>query len=287
MLKNEGINKEGAQIKNHYNDLGKKFQAQEFLIGKIGIGVDYKNEAMNITNDMVVHNCNVIHLYVLWCAKIWWQVSVNLEKMKSALYGKHAAGEISFAFQMVASPSNQTQLLKGKAIDMDEHRKVDLLLRVYTALASEKVKVYQALTIFRIREEAKQQPSLIKQAQAQLTKHPMDEEDCIKDKEEDHAIDTIVGYTLERYHVERPRSTLKERLPRAIDLCCKVLCLEKDVFTHLVSILMERSLWKEGCFVKAAEIVAITLFILARGASYQEVEDRFQQSPSTIGKYHE
>jgi len=38
---------------------------------------------------------------------------------------------------------------------------------------------------------------------------------------------------------------------------------------------MERSFLKEGRFVKAAEIVATTLFILAREASYREVEVAF------------
>ena len=69
------------------------------------------------------------------------------------------------------------------------------------------------------------------------------------------------------------------------DLCRKVLRLDKDVFTHLVNIFIERRLLKYGRFIKAAEIVVITLFILARG-SYREAEDRFQHSPSTIGKYH-
>jgi len=36
------------------------------------------------------------------------------------------------------------------------------------------------------------------------------------DEVEDQAIDTIIGYTLERYLVDRPHSTFKERMPRAI-----------------------------------------------------------------------
>ncbi|KAJ8423138.1 hypothetical protein Cgig2_016491 [Carnegiea gigantea] len=132
----------------------------------------------------------------------------------------------------------------------------------------------------------------------------MDKEDCTMDEVEDQAIDTVIGYALERYLADRPRSTFKERMPTAIgggngaqyihrllsrnhpNLHRKVLRLEKDTFTHLVSIFIERGLLEEGRFVKAAEIVAMTLFRLARGASYQEAEDRFQHSPSTIGKYH-
>jgi len=105
-------------------------------------------------------------------------------------------------------------------------------------------------------------------------------------EEEGDAVDTVI-YTLERFHVERPCSTLKERLLRAICgksganyihkllygnhpyLCRKVFCLDKDVFTHLVSIFRERGLLKEDHFVKAAEIVVITFFILARGTSYR------------------
>ncbi|KAJ8449588.1 hypothetical protein Cgig2_005610 [Carnegiea gigantea] len=171
--------------------------------------------------------------------------------------------------------------------------------------------VHQALAIIRMREEAKQQPSLTKQVQAQLKQHPqisvmrsdfiwsvmdyiyqknkeslfldlddefvvryvalrgMDEDDCMKDEEdcgmdavEDHAIDTILTYTLQRNHVDQPQPMFKERLPRAIggesgakyihrllngnrpDLCRKVIRLDKDVFTHLVNIFMERRLLK-------------------------------------------
>ena len=49
------------------------------------------------------------------------KVPANLEKMKSAFYGKQATGEMSFAPRMVTSPSNQTQRSTGKALDMDEH----------------------------------------------------------------------------------------------------------------------------------------------------------------------
>ena len=118
----------------------------------------------------------------------------------------------------------------------------------------------------------------------------IDEEDCTIE-EEDHAINTIVSYTVQRYHVDLSRSTFKEWLLRAIggesganyihrllsgnhpDLCRKVCRIEKDVFTHHVSIFIERGLLKEGRFVITAEIVAITLFILVRGTSYQEAED--------------
>ncbi|KAJ8437656.1 hypothetical protein Cgig2_028594 [Carnegiea gigantea] len=118
MLKNEGINKESVQIKNHCNDLRKKLGAWEHFIGKTQVGVDYKTEP-------------VVVPYSTWqdflqrfggkYKSFRKKVPENLEKMKSAFYGKQATGEMSFAPGIVASPSNQTQRSKGKALDMDEH----------------------------------------------------------------------------------------------------------------------------------------------------------------------
>jgi len=48
-----------------------------------------------------------------------------------------------------------------------------------------------------------------------------------------------------------------------------------------VNIFIERGFLEEGCLLKVVKIVAISLFILAKGASYREDEDRFQHSPST------
>ena len=45
----------------------------------------------------------------------------NLDKMKSAFHGKQPTREMSFAPEIVGSPSNQTQRLKGKTIDVMEH----------------------------------------------------------------------------------------------------------------------------------------------------------------------
>ncbi|KAJ8428885.1 hypothetical protein Cgig2_021052 [Carnegiea gigantea] len=158
MLKNERINKESIQIKNHCNDLRKKLGAWEFLIGKIGVGVDYKTGAV-VMSDSTWQD--FLQRYGWKCKSFRKKVPANLEKMKSAFYGKQATGEMSFAPGMVVSPSNQTQRSTGKARDMDKHigdsdeanedglmliwnaflrRKVNLLLRVCTALASEKVK---------------------------------------------------------------------------------------------------------------------------------------------------
>jgi len=82
MLKNEGIHKESAQIKNRCNDLRKKLGAWEYLIGRTGVGVDYTTGAVVVpdsawqefleVNDVqllkflilyniVVQNCNMEH----------------------------------------------------------------------------------------------------------------------------------------------------------------------------------------------------------------------------------
>jgi len=53
-----------------------------------------------------------------------------------------------------------------------------------------------------------------------------------------------------------------------------------------VNIFIERNYLQEGRFIKVAEIIAMSLFIFARGASYREVEDRFQHCPATVGIYH-
>ncbi|KAJ8442943.1 hypothetical protein Cgig2_019516 [Carnegiea gigantea] len=340
MLKNEGINKESIQIKNRC---------------KIGVGVYYKTGAVRFGGK-----------YKSFRKK----VPANLEKMKSAFCGKQATGKVSFVLGMVASPSIQTQQSTGKVIVMKQmrmdlmpiwndfvQRKVDLLLRVCTALTSEKVKAgllvmangsrfltsHQEMRrrtkplLYYPHEAGRKATTIPYEAGAgtaeatspnfyheigfhvefcgeirgikrvlDLTVYAewsrMDEEDCAMDAVEDHAIDTIIAYTQQRNHVDRPQPTIKERLPRAIggesgakyihrllngnrpDLYRKVLHLDKDVFTHLVNIFIERRLLKEGLFIKVAEIVAITLFVLVRGASYGEAEDHFQHSPSTIGK---
>jgi len=106
------------------------------------------------------------------------------------------------------------------------------------------------------------------------------------DDVEDAAVDTLVIYTLSRCCVSRSRSPVA-RLPRAIwggsgsqyiyrllfgnrpDLCKKILHLERDAFISLVKIFKVRDYLKEGWFLRAAEILAMSLFIFARGASYR------------------
>ncbi|KAJ8445632.1 hypothetical protein Cgig2_018573 [Carnegiea gigantea] len=343
ILKIEGINKKGAQIKNHFNYLGKKLKAWEFLISKPGVGMNYKTGVVVVSDSARQDFLQRFGgKYNSFCKK----VPTNLEKMKSAFMGSTSLVIVTKQMRMV--PMQRSNALVQS--------KVDLPLEVYTALGSKKVKagilVMEKGKNFLIahQEMRRQQSSLIKQVQARLKEHPqisamgsnfiwsvidyikkhkeekffmdlgdefvvtshqegfgsnsvselemdkancrMEEEDCTMDEEEDHVIDTIVVYTLEQ---RLPKTIGRESVANYIhrllyrnrpDLYREVLCLDRDVFIHLVSMFMERGLLKEGHFVKAAEIVAITLFILARGAGYREAKDRFQHSPSAIGKYH-
>ncbi|KAJ8432499.1 hypothetical protein Cgig2_003576 [Carnegiea gigantea] len=166
--------------------------------------------------------------------------------------------------------------------------------------------VHQALAIICMREEAKQQPSLMKQVQARLKQHPQISAigsdfiwsvmDYIHQKmEKIRGIKRVLDLMVYVEWSILPRATDGESGAKNIhrllngnrpDLCHKVRHLDEDVFTHLVNIFIEKCLLKESHFIKAAEIVAITLFVLARGVSSPEGEDRFQHSPSTISKYH-
>jgi len=121
--------------------------------------------------------------------------------------------------------------------------------------------------------------------------------------EEDAAVDTLLLYTFTRFRVSRSRSPVA-RLPRAIggesgsqyihrllfgnrpDMCRKVLHLDRDAFISLVKIFIVRDYLKEGRFIRATKILAMSLFIFARGVSYREAEDRFQHCLSTVGRYH-
>ncbi|KAJ8448934.1 hypothetical protein Cgig2_030790 [Carnegiea gigantea] len=207
MLKNEGINKESIQIKNRCNDLRKKLRAWEFLIGKTGVGVDYKSGTVVVSDSTWQ---DFLQRYGGKYKSFRKKVPANLEKMKSAFYEKQATGGMSFAPGMVASPSNQTQQSTGKALDMDEHigdsdevnedgsdAHMECLRLEESQSPPKSVhgsckrkseggtssaangksfltdeEVHQALAIIRMREEAKQQPSLTKQVQARLKQHP-------------------------------------------------------------------------------------------------------------------
>ncbi|KAJ8443576.1 LOW QUALITY PROTEIN: hypothetical protein Cgig2_020663 [Carnegiea gigantea] len=215
---------------------------------------------------------------------------------------------MSFAPGMVGSPSNQTQRSKGMAIDVVEHvgdsdeMNEDGSDDDIRCLRAEESRSPPKTVHSSRKRKSEGRTSCNGKRQALLNwsarERRMDEDDCTMDKEdctmdevEDQAIDTVIGYTLECYLADLPRSMFKERMPRAIGgerivQTCVFFASKKMLFTYLVSIFIERGLLEEGCFVKTAEIVAMTLFMLARGASYREAKDRFQHSPSIIGKYH-
>ena len=71
-----------------------------------------------------------------------------------------------------------------------------------------------------------------------------------------------------------------------VDFCRQLLRLDRDAFIHLVNVIIDSRAIDEGCFIKKTEIVALSLYIFARGASYRDVEIRFRHSPSTISTYH-
>lgn len=121
--------------------------------------------------------------------------------------------------------------------------------------------------------------------------------------EDELPVDTLILYTLARNSsLQAPSS--HQRLPRMIggesgapfihqvlygnrpNFCHQLLHLNRDAFVHPVNVMIEKQLLDEGCFLKVVEIVVISLYIFARGASYRDVQIQFPHSPSTISKYH-
>ncbi|KAJ8434569.1 LOW QUALITY PROTEIN: hypothetical protein Cgig2_014400 [Carnegiea gigantea] len=125
----------------------------------------------------------------------------------------------------------------------------------------------------------------------------------IMDDDEDRAVDTLILYTLTGSSSQQ-RTALHPRLPRIIGdesgrtfihrvlngyrayVCRQLLRLDRDAFIHLVNVIIEKCLIDEGRFIKVVEIVATSLYIFTRGASYRYVEIRFRHSRSTISNYH-
>ncbi|CAH9063009.1 unnamed protein product [Cuscuta europaea] len=68
-------------------------------------------------------------------------------------------------------------------------------------------------------------------------------------------------------------------------LCKEQLRLTKEMFIHLVNIMVERNLLKDSMFIHVAEQIVIGLYILAKGASYTDATDVFKHSLRTICKY--
>ncbi|KAJ8446922.1 hypothetical protein Cgig2_013223 [Carnegiea gigantea] len=167
--------------------------------------------------------------------------------------------------------------------------------------------IQHALAVLRIREEARAlpQPSIYQQVLTKLRQHPgvgtrgpdfifatmeyirreqdtyhfviFDDEDILDDDGE-CVVDTLLLYTLAGSSSKQATSP-QQRLPKMIvlygnllDFYRQLLHLKQDAFIHLVNIMIEKQLLDEGHFVKAAKIVAITLYIFTRGASYRDVK---------------
>ena len=50
LLQVQGIDRDGTQIRNHYNDTVKKLKAWEWLIGQTGVGVNPVTGAVTVTD---------------------------------------------------------------------------------------------------------------------------------------------------------------------------------------------------------------------------------------------
>lgn len=67
--------------------------------------------------------------------------------------------------------------------------------------------------------------------------------------------------------------------------CREQLRLDRDMFVNLVNLMIARNLLVDGKFIKVDEQLGICLYIMAKGASYRDVADRFKHSVSTISYY--
>ncbi|KAJ8424778.1 hypothetical protein Cgig2_008846 [Carnegiea gigantea] len=184
------------------------------------------------------------------------RVPVNLDEMKAVVRDRHATDELSF------SPARgDGRQLRQEFADSSERD----------------AQIQNALAVLRMKEEvrAQPQPSIYQQV---LTKLRMD-------NEEERAVDTLVLYILTGSSSQQAPSS-HQRLPKMIggeseamfihrvlycdrpNFCQPLLCLKRDAFIHPANVMIVKQLLDEGCFVRATEIIVITLYIFIRGASY-------------------
>jgi len=64
------------------------------------------------------------------------------------------------------------------------------------------------------------------------------------------------------------------------------LRLTPHAFIQLVNLLIDRGSLMDGTKVKVPEQVGMCLFILARGASYRDVKDKFKRGIGAVKHYH-
>ncbi|KAJ8424846.1 hypothetical protein Cgig2_009134 [Carnegiea gigantea] len=376
LLKVKGIDRDGTQIRNHYNDTVKKLKAWEWLIGQTGVGVNLVTGAVTVTD-------------YTWekFLKQWGgrfksfseRVPPNLDKIKVVVHGRHATSDLSFSLAMGASGSRRRPVQQNLAVDLEEHvgdsdeaeddeyneqtkvsdgaesrspprtiqtnarkrrsecRSSGDRRRMRQELDAE---VHNAFPLMCLKAESRHNPPLstYERVLTKLREHlgvaakgpdfifnvmeyirreqdfdyfvVFNDDDLTRylrvrgmDKEEDCVVDTLILHTLVQ-SCSQQRTASHPRLPRTIgeesggafihrvlnstreDFCQQLLRLERDAFIHLVNVIIESRAIDEGCFIKIAEIVALSLYIFARGASYHDVEIRFRHSPSTVSTYH-
>ncbi|KAL9662864.1 hypothetical protein QQ045_027699 [Rhodiola kirilowii] len=68
-------------------------------------------------------------------------------------------------------------------------------------------------------------------------------------------------------------------------LCKEQLRLTDTMLKDLVNTRVTRQLLKDSRHISVLEQVGMTLYILAKGASYRHVADTFKRSPTSVGKY--
>ena len=70
------------------------------------------------------------------------------------------------------------------------------------------------------------------------------------------------------------------------DTCQEQLRMTPECFVQLVNILIDRGSLRDGSKVKIPEQVGMCLFILARGACYRDVKDKFKRGLAVVHRYH-
>ncbi|KAJ8432992.1 hypothetical protein Cgig2_029442 [Carnegiea gigantea] len=345
----DGIDRDGTQIRNHYNDTVKKLKAWEWLIGQTGVGVNPIIGVVTVTD-------------YTW-EKFLKRVPPNLDKIKAVVHGRHATSDLSFSPVMGASGSRHRPVQQNLAVDLEEHvgdsdeakddeyneqtevsagaesrsppRTIQTNARKRRSEGGSSgdrrrmrqeldAEVHNALALMRLKAESRLNPppSTYEKVLTKLREHPgvaakgpyfifnvmeyirreqdfdyfvvFNDDDItryiqvrglgdVMDEEEDCVVDTLILHTLVR-SCSQQRTASYLRLPRMIGeesggaFIHRVLNSTREDFC--------RRAIDERRFIKIAEIVALSLYIFARGASYRDVEIRFRHSPSTVSTYH-
>ncbi|KAL9672593.1 hypothetical protein QQ045_028844 [Rhodiola kirilowii] len=105
------------------------------------------------------------------------------------------------------------------------------------------------------------------------------------------AIETLrtLTTTPRTYHLRSGGESGAEYMHRFVNvqpcLCKEQLRLTDTMLKDLVNTLVTRQLLKDSRHISVLEQVGMTLYLLAKGASYRHVADTFKRSPTSVGKY--